>query len=718
MFFHKIDLMKKLLFMLLLLVFAEKLAAQETNLTREQSPAFPNCSSTVGKELENCFNKEVHDIVYNNFQVPLELKQSNYKGSIIVVFEVTQEGTFKTLYVDSNEKQLEQEARRVFAGFPVIKPATYNGAPTYSKFTIKIAVPLQSAAEIEAEAERIRILDSQNYTKNSDKELSEYDKVVYHKFNNPKYNSNLGIPFSHSYYAQFDDAINQIGSNNHTAIKPYTYSEVSKYYDFKKVNDDLKFNKKGWWGRKIWNENMVEIQGDGYWFTVNPIFDLQRGNSTPSVAKYTYINTRGIQINGGLGRQVTFSTTIFESQARFADYFNQYSESIRPYGPNSELGDPAVIPGIGIAKQFNNDAYDMSMAEAYITYSPSKIFTFQTGYGRNFIGDGYRSLITTDGVSPYPFFKISTNFWKIKYTNTYMFLKDIRQEAIAEKTYATKYMANHYLSWNASKRLNIGFFESVIWANTNARGFDMSFFNPIVFYRSVEFASSARTGNALLGLTYKYKWNNQFNFYGQFLLDEFSLEDVKKANGSWKNKYGYQVGLKYFNAFNVANLLLQVEYNHVRPYVYSHSDPLTNYGHTNQNVGHQWGGNFREAIFIARYHKGRYFADAKLTYGVRGLDFNTTEDPFNYGGNIYLNYNEARPFDSNVSIGQGNKTTVVIADMQAGYLINPQTNMKLFASYIYRNFDPTKETLTAFQSNSSWISLGLRCDIFNWYFDY
>jgi hypothetical protein len=122
--------------------------------------------------LENCFNKEVHDIVYNNFQVPLELKQSNYKGSIIVVFEVTQEGTFKTLYVDSNEKQLEQEARRVFAGFPVIKPATYNGAPTYSKFTIKIAVPLQSAAEIEAEAERIRILDSQNYTKNSDKELS------------------------------------------------------------------------------------------------------------------------------------------------------------------------------------------------------------------------------------------------------------------------------------------------------------------------------------------------------------------------------------------------------------------------------------------------------------------------------------------------------------------------------------------------------------------
>jgi hypothetical protein len=50
----------------------------------------------------------------------------------------------------------------------------------------------------------------------------------------------------------------------------------------------------------------------------------------------------------------------------------------------------------------------------------------------------------------------------------------------------------------------------------------------------------------------------------------------------------------------------------VRPYVYSHSVPITNYGHNNQSIGHQWGGNFKEFIAIARYHKGRYFADAKL----------------------------------------------------------------------------------------------------------
>jgi hypothetical protein len=461
----------------------------------------------------------------------------------------------------------------------------------------------------------------------------------------------------------------------------------------------------------------VQIQGDGYWFTLNPIFDLQLGKSSSDVkgAKDidTYINTRGLQLQGGIGEQLTFTTTIYESQGRFAGYFNRYAESIKPSG-----GDPAVIPGIGIAKRFKSDAYDMPMADAYITYAPSRMINVQLGYGRNFIGDGYRSLITTDGVSPYPFIKLNTSFWKIKYTNTYMFLKDIRPDVTNERTYATKYMANHYLSWNASKRLNIGLFESVIWANTNGRGFDMSFFNPIIFYRSVEFASSAKTGNALLGLTSKYKWNNQFNLYGQFLLDEFSLNAVKDANKSWKNKFGYQLGVKYFNAFNVENLLLQVEYNHVRPYVYAHSNPVTNYGNANQSLGHQWGGNFKETIFMVRYHKGRYFADGKFTYGIRGLDFNTTENAFNYGGDIYKNYNEARPYDTGVNIGQGNKTTIFIADVQAGYLLNPATNMKLFGSVIYRNFDPTQDTAATFKESTTWFSLGLRCDIFNWYFDY
>ena len=104
--------------------------------------------------------------------------------------------------------------------------------------------------------------------------------------------------------------------------------------------------------------------------------------------------------------------------------------------------------------------------------------------------------------------------------------------------------------------------------------------------------------------------------------------------------------------------------------------------------------------------------------GTRGLDFDTPENKFNYGGNIYKDYDENRPFDSGVKVGQGNKTAVFIADFQGGYLVNPTTNLKLFGSYIYRSFDPAKNTATTFSESTNWFTLGLRADIFNWYFDY
>ena len=688
----------------------------QAQLLRQNSQLTPlpvSCVAVEEPKQEQCFADFVQDFIYAHLELPAEAKDTNFKGSITVLFEVNSTGNFAVLYIDSPSEALERATRSVFAQFPQVSPASYNGRPTFAKYTLQLAIPLKSSADLAAEAQKIAAAAAQNYYQNRNLELQEYEKVTYAKYSNPEYKSKLSIPFSHAFYAHFDAALNQVGANNHTAIKPYTYSAVAPYFSIENENKQLLITKKGWWGRKLFNENLAAIQGENYWFSVNPIVDFQLGKSAAKLSNSTFINTRGIQVQGGLGRQLNFSTTIFESQGRFADYFNRYAESIAPAG-----GDPAVIPGIGIAKRFKTSAYDMPLAEATITYSPADFFTLQSGYGRNFVGDGYRSLITTDGVSPYPYFKLNTKFWKIQYTNTYMFLKDVRPEVTLERTYATKYLANHYLSWNASKSLNIGFFESVIWANTNGRGFDMSFFNPIIFYRSVEFASSARTGNALLGLTGKYKWNNQFNFYGQFLLDEFSLQDIKAGENSWKNKYGYQVGVKYFNAFNIEHLLLQAEYNHVRPYVYSHSDPLTNYGHTNQSLGHQWGGNFKECIFIARYYKNRFFADGKLTYGLRGLDFNTADNTLNYGSNIYRDYDEQRAANTGVVIGQGNKTTIIIADFQAGYLINPATNLKLFGSFIYRNFNPLVDTPLHFKESTTWISLGLRADIFNWYFDY
>ncbi|WP_411894298.1 gliding motility protein RemB [Winogradskyella sp. A2] len=679
--------------------------------TYEKPPVFKDCDSVAINQLKPCFNFTLNKFIYENFEVPEIVEEESYKGDVQVLFEVNRKGEFRVIYLDAIYEELKKEARRVFNLLPEIKPATYNGNPTFVQYSIEISIPLQEPVmeSIVDDSNSLTSKDSLNATLSN-----EFDKIndEVKAFEKLEYISQLNVPFTHSYYARFDDEMNAIGTNSHTAAKPFIYADVSKYYDIKAEKESLVKATDSWLGRKLYNEHLVQVQGRDYWFTVDPILDLQVGKDTEADFSSTWNNTRGIFIQAGLGKRFNITSSIYESQGRFADYFNRYAESLKAFGP-----DPAIIPGRGIAKRFKTDSYDYPVAEAYLSYTPADFLNIQFGHGKNFIGDGYRSLFQSDVSSPYPFLKLNASFWKIKYTSTWMWLKDVRPEVTVDGAFFTKYMANHYLSWNVSKRLNIGLFESVMWADTNDRGFDINYLNPVIFFRAIEFQTGQDAGNAILGLSGKYKWNNKVNIYGQFILDEFSLSDVKAGEKSWKNKFGFQLGAKYFNAFKIDNLLLQAEYNQVRPYTYSHNSIILNYAHFNQPMAHLWGSNFKELVLIGRYNYKRWFADAKFIMGQRGYDFNTTEDSFNYGGDIYAD-EDNRVADTGIKIGQGNKTNSFMTEIQAGYLLNPETNLKVFTNIIYRDFNPEAITASTTDSNTLWFSIGIRTDLFNWYNDF
>ena len=698
-------------FFLVLIVFSTCSIFSQNVETYEKPPVFPGCESQPFDNLKACFGEKLNQYIFENFKEPQVVLDDQYKGDFKVLFEVDKEGSTHVIYVDATYEELKTETKRVFETLPKMIPGTYNGRPIYFQYSLTVAIPLTDPEVMNNGNSQL----SQRKMEDLNEIVStEYDSINTSlvKYQNLEYQSPLNIPFTHSYYAKFDQQMNALGTNSHTAAKPLLFDEVSAYYDFTAEKKALTKNSESWWSRKLWNEHLVQVQSKDYWFTIDPVFDLEVGKDTEADFNTTFNNTRGIYVQGGIGKHLSFATAVYESQGRFAQYFNDYAESLKAYGP-----DPAIIPGRGIAKRFKSDAYDYPVAEAYLSYSPAKFINLQLGHGKNFIGDGYRSLFLSDVASPYPFFKLTTKFWKIKYTNTWMWLKDVRPEATVDDAFKTKYMANHYLSWNVSKRLNIGLFESVIWTNSNDRGFDFNYINPIIFYRAIEFETGQGSGNAIVGASAKYKWNNKVNLYGQFILDEFSLNDVKAGNKSWKNKFGYQLGAKYYNAFNVENLMLQFEYNRVRPYTYSHNTIVLNYGHSNQPMAHLWGANFSEAIIIGRYNYQRWFADAKLIFGVHGFDFNDGTDDFSYGGDIYRNYND-RPFDTGVKIGQGIKTNTFNAEFQAGYIINPASNLKLFTNISFRNFNPDATTSTVFKSNTTWFNLGLRTDLFNWYYDF
>lgn len=703
--------MKKFILLIFLLTHQFQVLAQDQD-EFEKPPVFQECETQSIDNLRACFYSTLSQLIYDNYQVPQIVHDENYSGNIIVLFEVDAEGNFVVLYVDAIYDELKTAARLVFAELPKITPANYNGKPTYKQYSYSIAIPLVAPGELN---EKSKEEQKTNIISEIERQAkSEIDSVNASTvpFSNKEFSSQLNIPFTHQMYSKFDRNVNLIGSNSHTASKPYIYENISKYYDFESANESLKKEGTSWGSRKLFNEHLITLQSKDYWFTIDPIFDLQVGKDSDADFNSTFNNTRGFYVQGGLGKKLSFSASVFESQGRFAQYFNQYAESLKAFGP-----DPAIIPGRGIAKRFKDDAYDYPVAEAYLSYSPVDFLNIQFGHGKNFIGDGYRSLFVSDVSSPSPFLKLNTKFWKIQYTNTWMWLKDVRPEVTEDGAFLTKYMANHYLSWNVSKRLNIGLFESVIWTNSNDRGFDINYLNPIIFYRAIEFETGQDAGNAVVGASAKYKWTDKINTYAQFILDEFSIGDIKAGEKSWKNKFGYQFGFKYYNPFDVDNLMLQFEYNRVRPYTYSHNTIVLNYGHNNQSMAHLWGSNFSEAIIIGRYSYKRWFADAKFVFGKRGLDFNTSEDSFAYGGDIFTTEND-RPSDTGIDVAQGNSANIFHAELQSGYVVNPATNLKLFAYVSYRNFNPEAVTESTFDNSTVWFSLGLKTDLFNWYFDF
>ncbi len=696
--------MKRFISLLLVLVCLP-IAAQTTTGTFEKYPVFPECENESIATLQHCFETTLRSKIYSNFNIPEIVVQEDYTGKVAVFFEVTKDGEFKVLYVDAIYTELKEETRRIFEELPKIKPATYNSNPTYVQFTMSIPVPIK-AVPIQLEDEA-----TVSEAKKVETLKNEYEEIKNLPYENEEYSSQINIPFSHHSYSLFDPALNRVGQNNHTAQKPFIYSEVNKYYDFEAENEKLLKDKSSWFGRKLWNEHLVTIKGKDYWITLDAGVDLQVGKDFEAELK-TYNNTRLVYTQGGIGKNFNFFAVIYESQGRFADYFNRFARARKPDG-----GAPAIIPGRGIAKKFRSDSFDYPIATGHISYSPSKTFNFQLGHGKNFIGDGYRSLLVSDNASPYPYFKINTTFWKLKYTNTWTSLRDVRPEVTADGSYRTKFIANHYLSYNVTKRLNIGLFESVVWQNDNDRGFDFNYINPVIFYRAIEFSTGARGGNALIGLTSKYKFTDRINAYGQMIIDEFSSSDIFGGEGSYKNKIGYQIGAKYYDAFGVGGLYLQAEYNRVRPYTYSHNSVILNYGHNNQSLAHTLGANFSEFITIARYQKGRIFGDLKFIFAKRGFEFNTEDDSLFYGGNIY-GTEDNRVSELGNEVAQGNTTDFFHGELQAGYLINPATNLKIYASLIVRDFKPEIDTETVFENQTTWLNFGLRTDLFNWYYDF
>ena len=520
------------------------------------------------------------------------------------------------------------------------------------------------------------------------------------------------VPLNADYYHLLDRYEIKLGKFNdgmQASFKPFTrktavlIAEKTLYTDslnlFDNYSDRDVFNLQNiiadnWeWSRSEYSKvafstktpinNLYKRKADTYSFQskehdlhVSPIFNFSGGFETNSKTN-TFINTRGIEIRGTINNKVGFYTQFTENQVlgqtNVKDYINYY---------NAFPGESFVK--INRDKTKNLLLSDFISARGYITFNPVKAIQLQFGHDKNFIGAGSQSILLSDASAPYLFLKAQTSIGRLQYTNIFAQLINTQQDpklinAGSQGVIPPKYMAVHRLGINFTNNFNMGFFEAISFGKRRV-GFDPNYLNPAIFYRFVE-GHLGSPDNSMIGLDAKLNLKRHVSIYGQLLVDEFKLDSLKKSKGWRANKVGYQFGFKYIDAFNIKNLDFQFEHNRVRPYTFQHFSTYSSYVHYNQPIGHSYGANFTQSMFILRYQPSKRFSlTTTAMLSDRGLD----TDKNNWGGNILRNY-ENYPREFGNFIGQGQLLNTNYLEINGSFMI--LHNLFVDATITNRNMD-------------------------------
>lgn len=488
------------------------------------------------------------------------------------------------------------------------------------------------------------------------------------------------IPLNHSLY-HYADRLLIKGLNDtafFTANKAYSRHSIEQLFE-EADTADFGLVEKQWHHRMriLADDNYANAQAaKGVWSTfykngrdffhvneknfqlyVNPIVHASLGQeriSTDSGNESIRLtnNSRGAVLRGSIYNKIGFYTEVYDNIILTPQFILNDYERRR------------AIQGESFIKRFGErkNAFDFFSSRAYITFKPIKPVRIKFGKDRAFWGEGYQSLFLSDQATDYLFLNIHTKIWKLSYTNHFAQMIDfIPTHNDQEGSLPRKYAVFHQLLYQPNKNLSFGFFESIVYSPTLAngqRGFELQYLNPIIFYRTAE-QSIGSPDNGMLGFSLKYNFLKRIQFYGQLLIDDYNFGARDEGDNYWGNKLGYQVGLKYIDAFNISTLDLQLEYNRLRPYTYQHFNIVANYNNFRQSLGHSAGANLYDFHFIARYRPlpplNIYFSYSLMK---KGLDIGR----INYGGDINRSYEVERAGDFDQTVAQGN-----LLDMQQVY---------------------------------------------------
>jgi len=498
-----------------------------------------------------------------------------------------------------------------------------------------------------------------------------------------------------TYY--YESALN-FDSLFHYTVKPYKQDFYKNVKVHEIVTDNSILN-------KVLNNNLINSGNETFNLCINPIINSVIYNDF-SRKQFFGDYKAGIRFQSSYKNKLFVSSEFFTALSAFPSFYDNL------------INDGEIVPHYGKFLRNNNSDLLYYSWTGDLTYQANNNISFSVGKGKNFLGNGYRSLFLSDNSNAYPYLKTEVDIWKIKYLWMITKLSDVRiSDGASPLILFDKAAFTHYFSLNITKRINFDFFETVITNPFDSEGrrisYDAVYFNPVIFYRPTEFYKGS-SDNSVMGLGLNIRFGKSSFLYSQFILDDLVISSLNDGSGWWGNKFGIQTGVKIYNLFKVHGLFVRGEMNFVRPYTYSHGEAYINngianlnYGNFRQELAHPFGANFAEGIGVVRYVKGRFSGKLRINLIKKGED----TDTISYGGDIYKSYN-LRPSNYGITFLQGALIDYQIIDIGVSYLLNPKYNLMFQAGFYYRR--RTNEFLT---EENQIFYIGFSGNIFNFLFD-
>lgn len=348
-----------------------------------------------------------------------------------------------------------------------------------------------------------------------------------------------------------------------------------------------------WLKTHFFDDDFLQFSSDVHAITVNPIFHFQRtylrNDKEAELAyfkrrypkanndgdKFYFLNTRGFEAFGRLGKRIYFNTEFYENQARYTSYEDSIINVMRG------------IPGQGFGKTFKDDGKDWAMVFGHISVDVNKHLTITLGNGKNSIGSGYRSVVLSDLSFNYPFLRTDLKFGKFYYYVLWGYMQSdhwtyFSTHETGESHY--KYASYHVAGWKPNNKWELSLIEGVMWKNTDKDGVYKYSPNAMLFVPVIGLPLASYGFNddnrVQIGIDANYTPVKYMKVYTQY-----NYQGYKKSSGCDDSEayFGVQCGLHLFDlTFGAvkglkSHLQFELDYSNISDG--THSSDFWNYGY-------------------------------------------------------------------------------------------------------------------------------------------